>query len=241
MQVKEHSLELVLPDRHTRLLDALDAGVGAQLGEGVHPVRLVVTGLVDGTLRCEVGVLSDLPREVAPPPSIFAFRRRLVHDPTHFTAALMIPTGIGAEIGGDAGDGGPATRLLAGVCDTLITHPNAVNGADLNEIPDNCLYVEGSTLTRLLMGPAALQPVLSDRLLLVVDRCEEQAWGSGSPRTCSTPRVPSPASTATPWSVSTTRSRRTWSSATTPTAPPAPCAISGPPCGCLSNTGSVGG
>ena len=40
--------------------------------------------------------------------------------------------------------------------DTLITHPNVVNGADINEMSENTLYVEGSVITRLLMGTAGL-------------------------------------------------------------------------------------
>ena len=46
----------------------------------------------------------------------------------------------------------PSRRLLASVCDTLITHPNVVNASDLNEMPANGLYVEGSLLSRFLDG-----------------------------------------------------------------------------------------
>ena len=50
---------------------------------------------------------------------------------------LIIPTGIGAEIGGHAGDGNPVAKLIASCCDKLITHPNVVNAADINEMPSN--------------------------------------------------------------------------------------------------------
>ena len=65
---------------------------------------------------------------------------------------LIIPTGIGAEIGGHAGDGNPVAKLFGSICDNLITHPNVVNASDINEMPENTLYVEGSILDRFLRG-----------------------------------------------------------------------------------------
>ena len=62
---------------------------------------------------------------------------------------------------------------MAGACDTLITHPNVVNAADINELPENGLYVEGSVLARLLAGVVGLQPVRRNRLLMVIDEHED--------------------------------------------------------------------
>lgn len=45
-----------------------------------------------------------------------------------YTAVMIVPTGIGASIGGYAGDALPAARLLSCVVDRLITHPNVLNG-----------------------------------------------------------------------------------------------------------------
>lgn len=90
-----------------------------------------------------------------------------------FVAVQLIPTGVGAAIGGFAGDGGPATRLLASVVDTLVTHPNAVNGADLLGLPPNGLYVEGHALDAWLAGRVALRPVRGRRVGLLVDRAVE--------------------------------------------------------------------
>lgn len=83
--------------------------------------------------------------------------------------AMIIPTGIGAEIGGHAGDANPAAKLIAECCDTLIVHPNVVNASDINEMPANCLYVEGSTLDRFFSGECRLAPVSRNRILLVVN------------------------------------------------------------------------
>ncbi len=86
--------------------------------------------------------------------------------PKPFIAVMIVPTGIGAAIGGHAGDATLAARLLAGVCDSLIIHPNVVNAADLNEMPANALYVEGSMLDRFLRGEIYLRPVRANRLLV---------------------------------------------------------------------------
>ena len=87
----------------------------------------------------------------------------------NFNTVLIIPTGIGAEIGGHAGDGTPVARLLGSVSDKLITHPNVVNASDINEMPENTLYVEGSTLTRFLQGVIGLKEVRSNRILVAVN------------------------------------------------------------------------
>ncbi len=82
---------------------------------------------------------------------------------------FLVPTGIGAEIGGHAGDATPAARVVAKACDVLITHPNVVNASDINEIPENALYVEGSVISRLLMGTVGLQRVRANRVLVIID------------------------------------------------------------------------
>ncbi len=87
--------------------------------------------------------------------------------PIPFNAVMIIPTGIGATIGGHAGDATIYARLLAGVCDRLILHPNVVNAADLNEMPENSLYVEGSMLDRFLRGEIFLLPVACNQILVV--------------------------------------------------------------------------
>ena len=81
---------------------------------------------------------------------------------------FIVPTGLGAAIGGDAGDASPAAKLIAQCCDTLITHPNVVNAADINEMTENMLYVEGSMLDRFLCGDIQLRPVSACNKVLVV-------------------------------------------------------------------------
>ena len=90
-------------------------------------------------------------------------------------AVMIIPTGIGCEIGGHCGDGNAAARLLGACCDTVILHPNVVNASDLNEMPPNALYVEGSQLDRFLKGEIYLQRVHSNKLLVAVNKADYQS------------------------------------------------------------------
>ena len=109
--------------------------------------------------------------------SVLDFRSRNHESCGLFTTVLLVPTGIDADIGGHAGDAGPVARLLAAASDRLITHPNVVNGADINEMSENTLYVEGSVLTRLLMGTAGLAPVRANRVLpLIQEHPEAVIW-----------------------------------------------------------------
>jgi hypothetical protein len=86
-----------------------------------------------------------------------------------FTAALLVPTGVGCAIGGYAGDAIPVARALAGLVDRLITHPNVLNGAQLYWPMDNVLYVEGYALDQFAAGHWALDPVRSNRIGVVLD------------------------------------------------------------------------
>jgi hypothetical protein len=88
---------------------------------------------------------------------------------------MIIPTGIGCEIGGHCGDANAAARLLARCCDTLILHPNVVNASDINEMPENCLYVEGSILDRFLKGDLFLERVHSNKVLIAVNKADYQS------------------------------------------------------------------
>jgi len=87
-----------------------------------------------------------------------------------YTAILIVPTGIGAAIGGYAGDALPVARALAQVCDRLITHPNVLNGASLYWNLPNTLYVEGYGLDKFAAGAWGLRPVHQNRVGLILDR-----------------------------------------------------------------------
>lgn len=87
-----------------------------------------------------------------------------------YTAILIIPTGVGAAIGGYAGDALPVARAMAEVCDVLITHPNVLNGAMLYWNLLNALYVEGFGIDKFAQGCWGLQPVHQNKIGLILDR-----------------------------------------------------------------------
>lgn len=173
-----------------RLLDHLTEVIFERVSQSEIPVRIAVTRTDEKGYHCELGVLSG----IAPSPdkdrkAIFNFQRRVFENSERFNAVLIVPTGIGAEIGGHAGDAGPVARLLASACDNLITHPNVVNASDINELPENGLYVEGSVLARLLMGTVSLQKVRSNRVLLVIDKHEDSLFYESAVNSASAARA----------------------------------------------------
>jgi hypothetical protein len=93
---------------------------------------------------------------------------------------FIVPTGLGAEIGGHSGDATPAARLIAAMCDKLIVHPNVVNASDINEMSENMLYVEGSILDRFLEGEFGLEEVRSNRMLLAVNKPSHEIMNATS-------------------------------------------------------------
>jgi hypothetical protein len=87
-----------------------------------------------------------------------------------YTVILIVPTGIGASIGGYAGDALPVARAIAQVCDRLITHPNVLNGAQLYWPLPNAFYVEGYGLDRFAAGEWGLRSVQQNRIGLILDQ-----------------------------------------------------------------------
>jgi hypothetical protein len=152
--------------------------VETQIPANSIPVRFVVTKTDADAFHCEVA--SVVPnrdcRLNVNYRSIFDFHRRRYESSKEFNVALIVPTGIGVAIGGQAGDAGPVARLFGKVCDNLILHPNVVNASDINEMTDNSLYIEGSVLSRLLMGAIGLNKVRENRVLTIIEDHEDSAF-----------------------------------------------------------------
>lgn len=87
--------------------------------------------------------------------------------------AFIIPTGIGASIGGFAGDASKWARKIAKKC-KLIVNPNVVNAACFSGITDNMLYVEGYTLDRFFKGEIGLQESENNKIGVVFDKAIPQ-------------------------------------------------------------------
>jgi hypothetical protein len=86
-----------------------------------------------------------------------------------YTVMLIVPTGIGAAIGGYAGDALPTAKAISQVCDRLITHPNVMNGAQLYWNLPNTLYTEGYALDQFAAGHWNLRPVHQNKIGLLID------------------------------------------------------------------------
>lgn len=81
---------------------------------------------------------------------------------------LSLPTGIGAEYGGYAGDMGYIAREFANHFD-LVVNPNVVNGGILSAITPNMHYTEGWAMDRYLSGEIHLTPANKNKIGVVFD------------------------------------------------------------------------
>ena len=154
------------------LFDQVRMAVEYQVDSSETPIRLAVTESDDGQWACELGTTTGND----PGHSIFDFKSRLHEDTESFNAVMLVPTGIGAKVGGHAGDATPAACVLASVCDTLITHPNVLNASDIIQLPTNAMYVEGSLITQLMMGTIGLRRARNNHVLVLVQAHEEEVF-----------------------------------------------------------------
>ena len=140
MQLTERHIPIPASPSNQNMLAHIQKAIEFRLEEGAIPVRFAITSMDETHYQCEFGMLEGLNVQSAEiPDSIFRFIQRKIERADAFNAVFLVPTGIGAEIGGHAGDATPAARVLAEACEKLITHPNVVNASDLNEMPENAL------------------------------------------------------------------------------------------------------
>jgi hypothetical protein len=85
----------------------------------------------------------------------------------------IIPTGVDCSIGGYAGDGAPATNLLAATVDHLITNPNAVNASDFISLNDKIVYTDGCSLDQFMRGHVDLHVPYANRIGLIIEQADE--------------------------------------------------------------------
>ena len=165
----------------------------AQLPQPHRVLRFVVTQTDESGYHCELDIIvqdeDGTPSPYLQAESIFSHSLRKAENTGKFTTVLIIPTGVGAEIGGHCGDGNVVARLMAAASDRLITHPNVVNASDVNEMTENALYVEGSILTRFMMGKVGLQPVRANRMLMLMDKNDDKFFNDEVVNAVSTARI----------------------------------------------------
>ena len=83
--------------------------------------------------------------------------------------AFIVPTGVGASIGGFAGDASRAARKISQKCE-LIVNPNVVNAACFSGITDNMLYVEGYSLDKFFKGEICLERSRNNKIGIIFDK-----------------------------------------------------------------------
>ena len=190
MLLRELELDLPIALARSNAVAQIRNAIRFRLPSNFKPIRFAITKSSADRVSCtisglealpELGSLSDI--------SIFDFSPRKYENTSQFNVVFLVPTGIGAEIGGHAGDATPTARLLAQTCDTLILHPNVVNASDINEMPSNSLYVEGSVITRLLLGTIGLAPTRANRVLVIIDAHKDDMFVNAAINTVSAART----------------------------------------------------
>ena len=107
--LSERSLRIPIKSPTPNIIEEVESQVLEQMMPGEYPVRFAVTESEGESWNCDVGVQIGGGR----PESIFRINKRVGEDNSSFNVLMLVPTGIGAEIGGHAGDAAPAAALLA--------------------------------------------------------------------------------------------------------------------------------
>lgn len=87
--------------------------------------------------------------------------------------AFIVPTGIGASIGGYAGDASCYAKKFAKISN-LIVNPNVVNAGCFSGISENMLYVEGYSIDEFFKGNINLLPSEHNKIGIVFDKAIPQ-------------------------------------------------------------------
>ena len=92
----------------------------------------------------------------------------LSYDEQKSLIAMVVPTGIGASIGGFAGDASMTAKMFAKDFNVIV-NPNVVNAACFSGISDNMLYTEGWTLTQFVKGNVNLIPSENNKIGIMIN------------------------------------------------------------------------
>jgi Protein of unknown function (DUF3326) len=95
--------------------------------------------------------------------------------PGRSAVVSIVPTGVGCNLGGYAGDAAPATNLLAATTDYLVTNPNAVNASNFISMDDNVLYTEGLCIDLFMKGAVDLHVPYANRVGLIVEKSSPES------------------------------------------------------------------
>ncbi len=93
----------------------------------------------------------------------------LSYDKSKPLIAFVVPTGIGASIGGYAGDVSNYARKFTKDFNVIV-NPNVVNAACFSGISDNMLYTEGWSLSQFIKGNIFLKPSEHNKIGIIFDK-----------------------------------------------------------------------
>ncbi len=93
----------------------------------------------------------------------------LSYDKTKPLIMMVVPTGLGASIGGFAGDASLYAKLFTKDFNVIV-NPNVVNAACFSGITDNMLYTEGYILSKFVKGEAGLIPSNHNKIGVIFDK-----------------------------------------------------------------------
>jgi Protein of unknown function (DUF3326) len=171
--VKIENTVFSLPlNRQESWLETIAGAFAGRLEQNSYPLRFSIVDLTAEHVLIESTILTyDSQHRYAKTLSSIEILepRRKAFQARPFGVVQIIPTGIRCEFGGFAGDAAPVTNLLAATVDFLVTHPNAVNASELNEMASNVLYVEGKSLDDFLLGHLGLLPTQGNRVGTFID------------------------------------------------------------------------
>ena len=83
--------------------------------------------------------------------------------------AFVVPTGIGASVGGYAGDASNYARKFTKDFNVIV-NPNVVNAACFSGIGNNMLYTEGWSLSEFIKGNLFLKPSEHNKIGVLFDK-----------------------------------------------------------------------
>ena len=83
--------------------------------------------------------------------------------------AFIVPTGVGASIGGFAGDASCYARAFSRVA-KLIVNPNVVNAGGFSGINDNMFYTEGFIIDEFFKGNLSLLNSYNNKIGVIFDK-----------------------------------------------------------------------
>jgi len=82
---------------------------------------------------------------------------------------FIVPTGVGASVGGYAGDASSWARRFSKYS-KLIVNPNVVNAGGFSGINENMYYIEGYSLDRFFKGEIGIKPSCNNKIGVVFDK-----------------------------------------------------------------------